>query len=271
MPTQQILEKISKKYLLDEFLMISWLEIAKFDRIVQKKLEPFFSQHIDAIKAQPLVKWVGGKRQLLPQLRTLFPKDFNNYFEPFLGGGAVFFSLQKRKSFLSDINEELINMYQVVKDSPLALIDELKTYKYEKSFFLQIRERDKEENYKKKYSKIERAARFIYLNRTCFNGLYRVNSHGFFNVPFGAYKNPDFVQEKNIINASRLLHKTEATIKHQNFEQVLRDAKAGDFVYFDPPYDTLSETANFTSYAKESFGKDMQRKLADIFIKLHKK
>lgn len=271
MTTQQILQKISKKYFLDELILASWWDIAHHRKIETKNLESFLLEHIDAIKAQPIVKWVGGKRQLIPTLKQYFPKDFGDYHEPFLGGGAVFFNLQKRQSHLSDVNEELINMYKVVKDEPLKLIKELKTYKYEKEFFLQIRSWDRETNWTKKYTTTQRAARFIYLNRTCFNGLYRVNSHGHFNVPFGAYKNPDFVQEKNIINASRLLHKTDAIIKHQSFEKVINEAKIGDFVYLDPPYDTLSETANFTSYVKEDCGKDLQYKLAEVCKKLHKK
>lgn len=249
---------------------MSWIEIAKLST---KTVEPFLVKNEEMIKAQPLVKWVWGKRQVLPTLKKFLPKfgDYKNYYEPFLWWGAVFFNLQKRESFLSDINTELINMYQVVKDSPLALIDELKKYIYEKQFFLEVRSWDREENWIKKYSTIQRAARFIYLNRTCFNWLYRVNSHGFFNVPFGAYKNPNFIQEKNIINASRLLHKTGAKIECKSFEKVLKQAKLGDFVYLDPPYDVLSPTANFTSYVKEDCGKELQYNLAKVCKKLDKK
>ncbi len=169
---------------------------------------------------------------------------------------------------MSDINEELINTYQVIKTHPEELIDFLKTLKFTKECYTEIRAWDRETDGLKKYSKIERAGRFIYLNRTCFNGLHRVNSRGEFNVPMGAYKNPDFVQEKNILNTSKLLKQTKADIKLQSFEEVTKKAQSGDFVYFDPPYDTLTETANFTSYNKTEFGRDMQRKLAEVFREL---
>ncbi|PIE85256.1 modification methylase [Candidatus Gracilibacteria bacterium] len=231
----------------------------------------FFEENKDIIQAKPFVKWVGGKRQLIKQFEKLFPEEFNNYFEPFLGGGAVFFNLQKKQSFLSDINEELINLYQIIQTKPQKLIEFLEKQEISKKRFLEIRSWDREENWNEKYNKIERAGRFMYLNRTCFNGLYRVNSKGEFNVPFGKYKNPDIVQKENILNASKLLNKTKAEIKLQSFEQVLEKAKKGDFVYFDPPYDVLTESANFTSYDKSGFGQDMQRKLAEVCKKLDKK
>ncbi|MBS9783804.1 DNA adenine methylase [Candidatus Gracilibacteria bacterium] len=233
--------------------------------------EEFFEENKDIIQAKPFVKWVGGKRQLIKQFEKLFPEEFNNYFEPFLGGGAVFFNLQKKQSFLSDINEELINLYQIIQTKPQKLIEFLEEQKISKERFLEIRAWDREEKWTKKYDKIQRAGRFMYLNRTCFNGLYRVNSKGEFNVPFGKYKNPDIVQKENILNASKLLNKTKAEIKLQSFEKVLEKAKKGDFVYFDPPYDVLTESANFTSYDKSGFGQDMQKKLAEVCRKLDKK
>jgi len=177
------------------------------------------------IKAKPFVKWVGGKRQLIKQFEQFFPTEFDNYFEPFLGGGAVFFNLQKKKSYLSDINEELINAYQVVKDSPEELIEFLGTLTFTRNCFEEIRAWDRVRDALKKHTNIERAGRFIYLNRTCFNGLHRVNSRGEFNVPMGNYKNPDFVQVKNIRNTSELLRRTEAEIKVESFEHVLTKAK----------------------------------------------
>ena len=230
--------------------------------------EKFFEEHKDMIQAKPFVKWVGGKRQLIKQLELLFPKEFNNYFEPFIGGWAVFFNVQKKQSFLSDINEELINTYQIIKDEPKKLIKFLESCEYSKDFYREIRAWDREADGLKKHSKVARAGRFIYLNRTCFNGLHRVNSRGEFNVPMGSYKNPDFVQKENIINSSKLLNTTEAVIEVQSFEKVLDNAKSMDFIYFDPPYDTLTETANFTSYNKTEFGRDMQRKLAEVFREL---
>lgn len=271
MAQQEWSTTISEKYLLDKFIVNSWLEIESFNDF--KVADTFFKdkENINIIKAQPLVKWVWWKRQIVAKLKEFFPKHFNNYFEPFLWWGAVFFNVQKKQSFLSDINEELINVYQVVKDNPVELIDELKTYIYEKSFFLKLRMMDREENFFQKYSKTQRAARFLFLNRTCFNWLYRVNSKGYFNVPFGQYKNPDFIQEKNIFNVHRLLHKTKAIIKLQSFEKVLLNAENGDFVYLDPPYDVLSNTSNFTSYAKESFWKKMQKKLSKVYKDLDTK
>ena len=246
----------------------SWSETLKLWNL--DDVERFFQQNPEILKAKPFVKWVGGKRQLIPVFQKLFPKEFNNYHEPFLWAGAVFFAIQKKYSYLSDVNEELINAWQVVKENPLELISLLKTFKYDKEFYLKIRAWDREDNWQEKYSKIERAWRFIYLNRTCFNGLYRVNSKWQFNVPFGKYKSPDFVQEENILNVSKLLNKTQAIIELASFEKVLENVKPWDFVYFDPPYDVLSDTANFTSYTQDGFWVEWQKKLAEVFKKLDK-
>lgn len=221
----------------------------------------------------PFIKWVGGKRGLLSQLIPLFPTEFNNYHEPFLGGGAVFFELynrgllQDKKIFLSDINEELINAYIQVKENPEKLINKLKKYKenHSKDFYYLIRSLDREANFQKT-SPLKRAARFIYLNKTCFNGLYRVNSNGYFNVPMGSYKNPNIADEEAILNASEALQ--NATIKCQSFTNVLNDAKSGDFVYFDPPYYPLTPTANFTAYSKDGFLEAEQIKLFEVFREL---
>lgn len=247
----------------------SWFEHFKFKNYVEA--ETFFSENIEMIKAKPFIKWVWWKRQLIEQFQVLFPKEFNNYHEPFLWGWAVFFNLQKKQSFLSDVNEELINVYQTIKENPKELIKFLETLDYSKEFYEQIRAWDRVENWQNNYSNIQRAWRFIYLNRTCFNWLYRVNSKGQFNVPMWSYKNPDFVQKENILNTSKLLNKTKAEIKLQSFEKVLDKAKSWDFVYFDPPYDTLTQTANFTSYNENWFGRNMQEKLALVFRKLDEK
>ncbi|MBP9811864.1 DNA adenine methylase [Candidatus Gracilibacteria bacterium] len=252
------------------FLVIqSWIEHKNLK--TKKEALVFFEENEELIKAQPFVKWVGGKRQLIEQFQKLFPKKFNDYYEPFLGGGAVFFNIQKRKSYLSDMNAELINVYQIIKSKPEDLIKYLKSIEHSKETYLEIRAWDRVKGWEKKYNKVARAARFIYLNRTCFNGLHRVNSRGEFNVPMGAYKNPDYVQEENIRNTSLLLNKTEAEIKVESFEHVCDKAEEGDLIYFDPPYDVLSETANFTSYNKVGFGHDMQIKLAETFRELDKK
>ncbi len=263
------LQSLSQKFWLNLWIVQSWfLQGAFFDL---KSWTKFFEENIEIIKATPFVKWVWWKRQLISQLEKLFPKEFNNYFEPFVWGGAVFFNLQKEQSFLSDINEELINTYKVIKENPKKLIKFLETCEYSKEFYEEIRSWDRQENWQKNYSEIERAWRFIYLNRTCFNWLYRVNSKWQFNVPMGSYKNPNFVQKENIINTSKLLNKTKAEIKLHSFDKVLENANSGDFIYFDPPYDTLTETANFTSYNESWFWREMQKKLADVFRKLDEK
>lgn len=218
-------------------------------------------------KVPTLVKWVGGKKQLLSQFDLLFPKEFNNYFEPFAGGGAVAFYLLKtrapKKVFLSDINEELIDTYNVVKENPEKLIKILKEYKrnHNKENYYVVRAKDP-----KQLSKLERAARFIYLNKTCFNGLYRVNLKGGFNVPMGNYKNPSIVNNKDLTEISNLLKNVQIELKQ--FHEAIENAKEGDFVYFDPPYYPLNKTSNFTSYNKDSFLEKEQIELSEIFKKL---
>lgn len=209
----------------------------------------------------PIVKWVGGKRQLMFELLKNMPENYNRYFEPFIGGGALFFELQPDNAYISDMNEELINLYKVVRDNVDELVADLQKHDISKEYFMEIRNIDRTEEYKN-WSNIQKASRFIYLNRTCFNGMYRVNSKGEFNVPFGHYKNPRILDENNLINCSNLLQKTE--IKHADFSEILKKVKKGDFVYFDPPYVPLSETSSFTSYTKDGFDIDMQFKLRDV-------
>ena len=224
---------------------------------------------------QPFVKWVGGKRGLLEQILPLFPKDFNNYFEPFVGGGAVFFELFSRgilegkKVVLSDINKELINTYLVVRDNPNELIKKLKEYEanHSKEFYYQIRELDRKEEFEN-LSNVEKATRFIYLNKTCFNGLYRVNKKGYFNTPIGSYKKPNIADVKTILNASEAL--ADVTILNQSFDKVLTQAKKDDFIYFDPPYYPLNATSNFTSYDSNCFLEEEQFRLFETFNKLAK-
>ena len=209
----------------------------------------------------PIVKWVGGKRQLMFELLENIPKSYNRYFEPFIGGGALFFELKPNNAYISDMNEELINLYQVVRDNVEELIKDLQKHDISKEYFMQIRNIDRTKKYQN-WSDVKKASRFIYLNRTCFNGMYRVNSKGEFNVPFGNYKNPRIIDENNLINCSNLLQKTE--IKNADFSKILNYIQEGDFVYFDPPYVPLNETSSFTSYTKYGFDIDMQFKLRDI-------
>lgn len=209
----------------------------------------------------PIVKWVGGKRQLMFELLKNMPENYNRYFEPFIGGGALFFELQPDNAYISDLNDELINLYKVVRDNVEELITDLQKHDISKEYFIEIRNIDRTEEYKN-WSNVKKASRFIYLNRTCFNGMYRVNSKGEFNVPFGHYKNPRILDENNLINCSNLLQRTE--IRHADFSEILKKVKKGDFVYFDPPYVPLSETSSFTSYTKDGFDLDMQFKLRDV-------
>lgn len=212
-------------------------------------------------KTYPIVKWVGDKRQLMFELLKNMPANYNRYFEPFIGGGALFFELQPENAYISDMNEELINLYSVVRDDVDGLIEDLEKHEVSKEYFLNIRNIDRTEMFSK-LSNIERASRFIYLNRTCFNGLYRVNSQGQFNVPFGNYSNPRIIDENNLKNCSELLKNTE--IKVADFSEILTKVQKGDFVYFDPPYVPLNDTSSFTSYTKAGFDIDMQFKLRDV-------
>lgn len=226
---------------------------------------------IIAEKPKPFVKWVGGKRQLIKQFRDmgLYPPDEfdpmkDSFFEPFVGGGAVFFDLLPEKAYLSDMNFDLVTTYNVIKNDVEALIKLLKKHKHTKEYFLKVRAQKVSA-----LTSLQIASRFIYLNRTCFNGMYRVNSKGEFNVPFGANKNPLICDEINLRKVSKALQHVE--IAHQDYKEVLKKAKKGDFVYFDPPYHPMSPTASFTSYTKESFGVKEQVELRDTFLKLHKK
>ncbi|MFA6252336.1 MAG: DNA adenine methylase [Candidatus Paceibacterota bacterium] len=222
-------------------------------------------------KPKPFVKWVGGKRQLLAQFRLMNlypPEKFDikkgKYFEPFVGGGAVFFDLLPETAHLSDLNNELVVTYNVIKGNVENLIKSLKKHKLNKEYFLKIRSQDPEN-----LSDLDVASRFIYLNRTCFNGMYRVNSKGEFNVPFGKYTNPLICDEDNLRKASKALKNVE--IKKQDYKEVLKKAKKGDFVYFDPPYHPVSKTASFTSYTSKSFLEKEQMELRDVFVKLHER
>jgi len=218
------------------------------------------------------IKWAGGKGQLLDQFEPLFPKKINRYLEPFVGSGAVFFYIiqkfKPKEIIISDINEELINAYEIVKTDVERLIVELKQHKEHhrvegKKYYLTIRVTNPNE-----LPVLERAARFIYLNKTCFNGLYRVNSKNKFNVPMGSYKNPDIVQEDKLRLVSELLK--NVSIKIMPFENVVNLAKKEDFIYFDPPYYPLEKRKSFTAYTKYTFLEEEQQKLAKVFTKLDK-
>lgn len=218
--------------------------------------------------ARPFVKWAGGKRQLLPELLKRLPAKFNRYFEPFVGGGALFFRINPEKAYLSDINEELINAYKVIQDRPNDLIRDLSKHRYERAYYEELRNVDRKPAYSR-WGSVRKASRLIYLNKTCFNGLYRVNSQGQFNTPFGRYENPIILDEANLLACHQCLRK--ARIFVASFDEVLKKAKRGDFVYFDPPYAPLSATAYFTGYSKKGFDGEMQVRLRDVCNALDKK
>ncbi|MGI0021673.1 MAG: DNA adenine methylase [Nitrososphaeraceae archaeon] len=221
----------------------------------------------------PFVKWAGGKTQLLSQIRTYLPREFERYFEPFLGGGAMFFYLVSNRnlgftSFLSDTNSELINAYSIVRDDVEELIKILKYHQrqYRKSpsqYYYQLRAMTKA------MKNVETAARFIALNKTCYNGLYRVNKNGLFNVPMGRYKNPLICDTDNLRNVSLVLRQSDSHIDVSDYWKILIDnADENDFIYLDPPYNPVSSTANFTGYTDTGFKDDDQKQLAKIFRKL---
>lgn len=218
---------------------------------------------------RPFMKWAGGKRQLIPQITRFLPKSYNKYIEPFVGGGAMFFSLSAKRAILMDINPDLINIYQVIKTDLESLITSLKKHKNEEAYYYQVRNVDRNREEFCNWSNVEKASRHIFMNHVCFNGLFRVNSSGYFNVPFGDYKNPTLCDENNLRAVHDSLQNVDLYVS--SFEKVLELAEKDDFVYFDPPYVPLSETANFTSYTKENFGPDDQKKLFQVFRQLDAK
>lgn len=217
---------------------------------------------------KPFLKWAGGKTQLADDILQRMPVRFNTYFEPFVGSGAIFFRLYREKKIrhavLSDINAELIDTYKAIRDCVDEVIEYLSGFPHEKSFYYELRAKDPWS-----LTLAERAARMIYLNKTGYNGLYRVNRQGKFNVPFGKYKSPNYLDKENLKAVSYALQMVELVCA--SFEIVLQKSNSGDWVYFDPPYVPLSQTANFTSYYSNGFTLRDQEKLRDICIELTKK
>ena len=212
---------------------------------------------------QPFVKWVGGKRQLLLSIRPLLPMRISRYYEPFLGGGAVLFDLQPSLAVVNDFNAELINCYLVVRNLPEELLAACLLHPNTSEHFYQVREMDRSEKFAL-MTPVERAARLLYLNKTCFNGLFRVNSQGQFNVPFGDYKNPVIAEPTVIKAVSRYLNTARVDFRRGDFAEAVWDAGQDDFVYFDPPYDPVSDTSSFTGYSIDGFSRDEQRRLKEV-------
>lgn len=218
----------------------------------------------------PVLKWVGGKRQLLPEIKKYIPQ-FSTYYEPFVGGGAVLFYLQPKKVVINDINWELINVYQVIRDNVEELIEDLNKHKNEEEYFYKIRELDREKEKYESLTNVEKASRILFLNKTCYNGLFRVNKAGEFNTPYGNYKNPNIVNAPTLRAVSNYFNKANITFKCCDYEQSLKNIRKGAFVYFDPPYDPVSNSANFTGYDKGGFDREEQKRLKSICDKLNKR
>ena len=216
----------------------------------------------------PVLKWVGGKRQLLKAFEPLFPSEIEYYCEPFVGGGAVFLHLRPKRAMISDINAEIINLYQVIRDDVDGLITKVSEFTNDKDCYYAVREWDKYPEYQS-MSAVDRAARILYLNRTCFNGVYRVNKSGYFNVPFGRYKNPMILDEENLHALNQYFNEADITFKVADCVTVLDEVPDNAFVYLDPPYDPVSVTASFTSYAKDGFSKEDQHRLRECCDRLN--
>ncbi len=209
----------------------------------------------------PVVKWVGGKRQLLGAITPLLPRRISAYCEPFLGGGAVLFSIQPAQAIVNDLNGDLITVYQVIRDDVDALVESLKAHRNTPEYFYAIRDMDRDRAAYADLSQVERASRLIYLNKTCFNGLFRVNSSGAFNSPFGRYKNPNIVNEQVLRAVSGYLNTSRVDLYSEDFAITLARVQPGSFVYLDPPYDPVSDTASFTGYQKDGFDRTEQLRL----------
>jgi DNA adenine methylase len=212
---------------------------------------------------QPFLKWAGGKRQLIKEIEKYFPNKISTYYEPFLGGGAVLFYLQPKKAIINDYNADLINTYKVIMDNIEELIENLKKHKNTSEYFYYIRGLDRKPEFKN-LNNIEKASRLIYLNKTCYNGLFRVNSQGEFNTPFGNYKNPNIVNEHVLRVVNKYLNENDIRILNYDFEEALKGIRKGSFVYFDPPYMPISDSSSFTGYTLDGFNIEDQIRLKNL-------
>ena len=217
----------------------------------------------------PFLKWVGGKRQIMPAIEQHLPKGIKSYIEPFIGGGAVLFHLQPKNAIINDFNSELVNVYNVIKDDIENLIVDLQKHKNESEYFYKIRALDRTEAFEN-LSDVERASRIIYLNKTCYNGLYRVNNSGKFNSPFGKYKNPNIVNEPTLRAVNSYLNSNNVRIENTDYETILKEADKNSFVYLDPPYHPVSDSSNFTGYIQGGWGESEQVRLKEACDRLDK-
>ena len=211
----------------------------------------------------PVLKWVGGKRQLLGTLTPLLPQRITTYCEPFVGGGALLFDLQPNTAYVNDINGDLIRVYNVIKSDVESLITTLQEYKNESDFFYAVRGWDRDKEKYSSLSDVQKAARILYLNKTCYNGLFRVNNAGEFNSPFGNYRNPNIVNAPTLRAVSSYLNTAMVHLSSLDYAEVLKTLPKGTFVYLDPPYDPVSDTSSFTGYSKGGFNRDDQIRLRE--------
>ena len=252
---------------------VTFNTIAKIYDALGMKLVPV-KEEAKNLDVHPFVKWAGGKTQLLEVIESHLPETFNRYFEPFVGGGALLFKLQPKAFSINDSNEELICVYKCLENNELFELLKKELLKHEENHseehYYRVREMDKLEGFNNLPIYV-RAARMIYLNKACFNGLYRVNSKGYFNVPSGKKKVVNCYDKKTFDNLNLFFKNRKPAITSIDFEEAVKNAKAGDFVYFDPPYDTWEEKNSFTSYDKNAFGKEEQIRLAKVFKELSNK
>jgi len=243
-----------------------------FEKIInsQKKLHLLLETRDKSVA--PILKWVGGKRQLLTEIVNHLPKNIKKYryFEPFVGGGAVLFSLQPQNAVINDFNDELINVYHVIKSHVDELIIDLQKHTNDADYFYNIRSCDRTSEFQK-LTPIQRASRILYLNKTCFNGLYRVNKAGEFNAPFGRYKNPNIVNESTLIAVNKYLNINDIIIQSGDYAEILKLADSKSFVYLDPPYHPISENSNFTGYVQGGWNDSDQVRLKDVCDQLTRK
>ena len=222
------------------------------------------------IKGKPFVKWAGGKRQIIAKLKSFIPGDYNTYYEPFVGGGALLFELSPERAVINDYNHELMNVYKILCDEEkfkqMCKVLNAHETNHNEEYYYEIRNKDRNKKSFNRLADYTKAARTIYLNKACFNGLYRVNSKNEFNVPFGKKTKVNTYEGSNLITVSNYLTMNNVTILSVDFEESVKDAKKGDFIYFDPPYD--SDTSSFTNYTENGFGKEEQKRLARVYKEL---
>ena len=222
------------------------------------------------IKGKPFVKWAGGKRQIIAKLKSFIPVDYNTYYEPFVGGGALLFELSPERAVINDYNHELMNVYKILCDEEkfkqMCKVLNAHETNHNEEYYYEIRNKDRNKKSFNRLADYTKAARTIYLNKACFNGLYRVNSKNEFNVPFGKKTKVNTYEGSNLITVSNYLTMNNVTILSVDFEESVKDAKKGDFIYFDPPYD--SDTSSFTNYTENGFGKEEQKRLARVYKEL---